>query len=881
MPFERLWRRVRALVTRDRFDADLEEEMRLHVDMRARRLEAAGHDADDARREAQARFGHPTRHVERSRDAWGLRGVEAVLQDVHYAVRLLARNPGFSAVAIIALALGIGATTAIFSVVDAVLLRPLPFGDPARLVALWEDGSSFGFPKNTPAPGNYADWTHVSALSGAAALDTRDFNLTGDGRPEKVGGAGATATFFQVMGVSPALGRAFTAAEDAPGTPARVAVIGHGLWIRRFGGDRNILGRSVLMNGQQYSIVGVMPPRFAYPFREIEIWVPIGFTGEELSNRGGHYLWVVGRLAPGRTVADLNAELRTLANRLAHDFPQTNDHIGMYAVSLLDDYVGDLGTALIVLLAAVGVVLVITAANLANLLLARATGRTREMAVRAAIGAGGGRIVRQMIVENLVLAVLGALAGLVVAWAGFGVLGTLVPENLRDVSVLRIGWRVMGFALLVAVVTGVIVGLVPARQVTRTDLVSALKQATAGSRGARHPLRSALVVTEIAGAMILVVAAGLMIESFAALQRVNLGFRADQLLTLRTPLPQGAYDDFARRVSFAERVLDKVRAIPGVTSAAYTSALPLVWKGGTMGFYPEGTERPDPTLAYDANNRVVTPGFIETMGMTLAGGRTFDARDSASAPPVVIVNEAMAKQYWPSGHALGRRLKLGGPKEDVPWRTIVGVVHDVKSMGVDQPSRPEMYFPLEQSQGNWMWPRDLVVRADGDPLALTGAIRDAIWAVDPGQPVSDVNTMDAVVDKEVVQRRTQMRLLGAFASLALILSCLGVYGVLSLVVSERTEEIGLRMALGAAPASVLRLVVGDGVRLAVVGVVIGLAGAWWATRFLQGLLYGVQPHEPWLYAGLAAVLLAVSIVAVYLPARRASQVDPIIALRVQ
>ena len=881
MPLDRLWRRLRALVTRDRFDGDLEDEMRLHVEMRARRLEEQGRTPDDARREAHARFGHPTRHVERSRDAWGLRGIETVLQDVRYALRLLARNPGFSAVAIIALALGIGATTAIFSVVDAVLLRPLPFADPARLVALWEDGSSFGFPKNTPAPGNYADWTRLSALSGTAALDIRDYNLTGDGRPEKIGAAGATANFFQIMGVSPALGRAFTAKEDAPGAPARIAVIGHGLWIRRFGGDRNILGRSVLLNGQQYSIVGVMPPRFSYPFREIEVWVPIGFSGEDLTNRGSHYLWVVGRLAPGRTLADLNAELRALANRLAHDSPQTNTHVGMYAVSLLDDYVGDLGTALVVLLAAVGVVLVITAANLANLLLARATGRSREMAVRAAIGAGGGRIVRQMVVENLVLAVLGALAGLVVAWASFGVLGTLVPENLRDVSVLRIDWRVMGFAMLVAVATGIVVGLVPARQVTRTDLVSALKQATAASRGARHPLRSALVITEIAGAMVLVVGAALMIESFAALQRVNLGFQADQLLTLRTPLPSGTYDAFARRVSFAERVLDRVRAVPGVKAAAYTSALPLVWKGGTMGFYPEGTERPDPTLAYDANDRVVTPGFMETMGMTLVAGRTFDARDAATAPAVVIINQIMATQYWPSGHAVGRRLKLGGPKDDARWRTIVGVVRDVKSMGVDQPARPEMYFPLDQSEGNWMWPRDLVVRADGDPLALTGAIREAIWSVDPGQPVSDVDTMDAVVDKEVVQRRTQMRLLGAFAGLALILACLGVYGVLSLVVSERTEEIGLRVALGATPASVLRLVVGDGVRLAVLGVAIGLAAAWWAARFLQGLLYGVEAHEPWLYAGLAAVLLAVSIVAVYLPARRASKVDPIIALRVQ
>jgi predicted permease len=881
MPFERLWRRLRALFIRDRFDRELEEEMRLHMDLRASRLQAAGVAPDAARQDAQARFGHATRHVERSRDAWGLRGIETAWQDVQYAIRLLVRNPGFSLVAIIALALGLGATTAIFSVVDAVLLRPLPFGDPDRLVVLWEDGSSFGFPRNTPAPGNYTDWTRLTSLSGVAALDTRDYNLTGDGTPEKVGAAGATASLFKVLGVAPAMGRAFTAAEDARGAPARVAVIGHGLWMRRFGGDPGAIGRGVLLNGQRYTIVGVMPPGFSYPFRGIEIWVPIGFKSEDLTDRGSHYLWVVGRLAPGRSLGQLNAEMSALANRRAHEFPRTNDKIGMFAVSLLDDYVGDLGIALVILLAAVGVVLVITAANLANLLLARAAGRTREIAVRAAIGAGRGRIVRQLVVENVVLALVGGLMGLLVAAASFGVLGTLVPENLRDVSVLRIDWRVMGFALLVAVATGIVVGVIPARQVTRTDLVSALKQATAASRGAKHPMRSALVIIEIAGAMILVVAATLMIQSFGALQRVNLGFQSNELLTLRVPLPEGTYSKFAQRVSFAERVLEKVRAIPGVRSVAYTSALPLVWKGGTSGFYPEGTDRPDPSLAYDANNRVITPGFMETMGMTIVSGRAFSASDAATAPLVVIINETMARQYWPSGRVLGRRLKMGGPSDDVPWRTIVGVVRDVKSMGVDQPARPEMYFPLEQSDGNWMWPRDLVVRADGDPLALTDAVRAAVWSIDPSQPVSDVDTMDGVVEKEIVQRRTQMRLLGGFAALALVLACLGVYGVLSLVVSERTEEIGLRMALGAAPASVLRLVVGDGLRLSLIGVGLGLVGAWWATRFLQRLLFGVQPHEPLLYTGLGAVLLAVSILAVYLPARRASRVDPIIALRVQ
>ena len=495
-----------------------------------------------------------------------------------------------------------------------------------------------------------------------------------------------------MLGVHPVFGRTFSTAEDAPGARARVAIISHALWTRRFGADPGMVGRDVPLNGEPHTIIGVMPPRFSFPFREVEIWVPMAFTGEQLANRGGHYLWVVGRLAPTRTLAELNAELATLATRLARESPDTNRGVGMFAISLLDDYVGDLGTALVVLLCAVAVVLLITAANLANLLLARGAGRTREMAVRAAIGAGRGRLVRQIIVENLVLSILGAMGGVLVAAASFGVLGTLVPDALQDISVLRLDWRVLGFAVLVAVATGVFVGLVPARQLARTDLVIALKQAApARARAGRHPLRHILVVVEIAGAMVLVVGATLMIQSFATLRAVDPGFQSEHLLTVRVPLPEAGYSTFARRTDFVDRVLARVRALPAVTSAGYTSALPLVWKGGTIGFWPEGTSRPDPSLSYDANNRVITPGYIETMRMTLAEGRVFDDRDAAHAGFVVIVNETMARQYWPQGRAIGRRLKLGAPSDPVPWRTVVGVLRDVRSMGLDQPPRAELY----------------------------------------------------------------------------------------------------------------------------------------------------------------------------------------------
>jgi putative ABC transport system permease protein len=785
--------------------------------------------------------------------------------------------------------LGIGATTAIFSVVDAVLLRSLPFAKPDRLVMVWEDASAIGFPKNTPAPGNYVDWaTKIPSLSSVAALDVRDYNLTGSGMPEKIGAAGVTANFFQTLDVPPALGRTLGASDDRDGGQ-RAVVIGHALWQRRFGSDPNVLGRDILLNGARYAIVGVMPPRFSFPFRDVEAWVPTGFTQERLADRGSHYLWVVGRLRDGHSLAQANAELTTLATRLARDYPNTNRNIRMFAISLLDDYVGDLGLALKVLLAAVAVVLLITCANLANVLLARGAGRAREMAVRAAIGAGRGRLVRQILTENLVLALAGGLAGLAVAAAGAGVLRTLVPDALRDISTVQFDWRVLTFATFIALATGAVVGIVPARQAVRTDLAGAMKQGAPAS-GRRHsPLRAALVIAEVAGAMVLVVAATLMVESFATLRGVDPGFHADHLLTVRIPLPEATYSAFTRRVDFAERLLARVRHLPGVRSAGITSALPLVWKGGTTGFWPEGATRQDtasssrPSWAgtYDANNRVITPGFMETMRMSLVEGRFIDERDTTQSQFAVVINETMARGYWPNVPALGRRLKLDGPDSKLPWYTVVGVVRDVRTMGLDQPVRPEMYFPLTQSDGNWMWPRDLVVRADGDPRELSNAIRHAVLAIDPSQPVSNVETMDDVVDREIAQRRIQTNLLGAFAGLALVLACLGIYGVLSLVVSERTQEIGLRMALGADRRSVLRLVMGGGMKLALAGVAAGLVGAYLATGYLERLLFGVRSADPWVFAGVACALLLVSLVAVYIPARRASLVDPLVSLRAQ
>ena len=496
-------------------------------------------------------------------------------------------------------------------------------------------------------------------------------------------------------------------------------------------------------------------------------------------------------------------------------------------------------------------------------------------------GRGRGRIIRQLLTENLLLSLAGGALGLLLALWSFTVLKNLIPEQLNGVTTLDLDWRVLGFTLAISVVTGVLFGLAPAWQVSRTDLNLSLKEggARGGIGGRSGGLRGALVVAEIAVAMVLLICAGLMIESFSMLRGLDPGFRPDHVLTLRAVLPRSTYAEFSKRVAFVDSVLERVRALPGVKSAGITSALPLVWKGGTSGFWPEGRAPERGGLAYDACNRVISPGYMETMGMTLRQGRFFDARDGAKSQMVAMINESMARQYWPGENPLGRRFKFGGPAAPTPWLTIVGVVGDVRMMGLDQPSHPEMYFPVAQADGNWMWPRDLVIRADGNALQLTAAVRQAVWSVDKDQPLSNIAMMEEIVDLEVFQRRTQVILLGAFAGLALFLACLGIYGVLSYMVTERTPEIGLRLALGAQSGDVLRLIVGRGMMLAGAGIVAGLAVAFWATQLLERLLFQVKAHDPTAFAALSAVLLVVCLLAVYIPARRASRVDPLVALR--
>jgi len=803
-----------------------------------------------------------------------------ILRDARYGLRGLWRNPGFTLVAVLSLALGIGANAAIFSLVDAVLLRPLPFADPERLVMVWEEASFAGFPRNTPAPANYADWKAQNGVfEGMAALGDGSFNLTGDGEPEKVSAKSVTADFFPLLGVKPALGRAFLPEEDRPGAN-KVAILSHGLWQRRYGGESGIVGRDILLNGEKHTVIGVMPAGFQFLERYINLWVPLAL-GEEIANRGGHYLTVVARMKPGVTVAQANADIQTIMARIARDHPDDAARLGALVLPLREEVAGEVRRPLMMLLVAVGFVLLIACANVANLLLARAASRSKEIAVRTALGATQGRLVRQLLTESLLLAATGGALGLLLAVWSFAFLKQLIPDGLALSAGLRIDPQALGYTLALSVVTGLVFGLAPALQASKADLNEALKQGggRSGSGAGGSRLRGAMVVAQVALALVLLVGAGLLMQTLFRLRGEYSGLRPENLLTLRTNLPRGKYKEHSQRVAFYDQVLGRVTALPGVIAAGYTTSVPLEWKGGTSGFSVEGRV-PEPGLSYDAIHRQVSADYLKALGVSLRQGRYFDEHDREQAMPVAIVNETMARQYWPGTEVLGKRFKIGDPDSARPWLTVVGVVSDVRQMGLDAPVKAEMYLPHPQTNyQEWFTPSHLVIRTAGDPQGLVAAVRGVVRAVDPDQPVSNIRTMEEILGEESSTRRVGAVLLVAFAALALLLASLGIYGVLAYFVVQRRPEIGVRMALGARPRDVLGLVLKKGMSLALLGVGIGLCGALALTRLMASLLYGIGATDPLTLTLAALLLTGVALVACYLPARRATKVDPMIALR--
>ncbi len=811
--------------------------------------------------------------------------IHSLYKDFQYAIRSFFKRPGFAAIAVITLALGIGANTAIFSVINAVLLRPLKFTDPERLMMVWEEASFAGFPRNTPAPANYVDWkTQNHSFEDMAATDQRNFNLTGDGNPEYVSAYGVSANFFPLLGVKPMLGRVFASQEDTP-EANKVVILSHRLWQTRYGADHAIIGKDILLNSEKYTVVGVMPAGFQFLEIDVRLWVPIAFDQETLNNRGGHFLTVVARLKPGVDVPQAQADMRTVMARISKDHPnETFDgKLGAVVVPLREQLAGDSRRPLMVLLIAVSFVLLIACANIANLMLSRAASRRREIAVRTALGASRLHIVRQLLTESLLLALAGGTIGLLLASWSFYFLQRLVPPAMTLSADLKPDIRMLLFAIGISVLTSIIFGLVPALQAAKFDLNEALKQSGGrGSVGGGSRLRQVLVVAEVALSFVLLIGAGLLIQTLFQLHNQYSVLEPEKILTLRTQLPRQSYGEPGKRTAFYQQVLQRVQRLPNVMSAGYSTSVPLSWKGGTNGFYPEGTAQPVPGLSYDANHRQVSADYLKAMQIPLRQGRYFDEHDNDQSLPVAIINETMARQYWPAGDALGKRFKPGDPNDDRPWYTIVGIVADVRQMGLDEPVKAEMYLPHQQvTDQPWFAPRDLAIRTNGDPMALVGMVRDVVRSVDPNQPISNVATMEELLGEETAQRRVGMILLATFAALALLLATIGIYGVLAFFVVQHTNEIGVRMALGASPGRIVALVVSKGMGLTLLGIGLGLAASLALTRLMTSLLFGVKAIDPLTFGAVPVLLGVVALMACWIPARRASKTDPLIALRAE
>ena len=807
--------------------------------------------------------------------------MDHLIRDVRFALRTMVRKPGFTAVAIVIMALGIGANTAIFSLVRAVLLRPFPFANPERLVLVWEDAAFVGFPKNTPAPANYADWkARNEVFEDMAAVTNRDFNLTGDGEPEKVYAYAIVGSFFPVLGVEPALGRVLTGEDDQPKS-GKVAVISYSLWQSRYGGDRALVDRDILLDDEKYTVVGVMPRGFQFLDPDIRLWVPSGFTPQQLANRGSHFLQVVARMKPGVTLDQANSNIKTITAQIAHDNPDQAGRLDANVISLSEELTGETRRPLLVLLVAVAFVLLIASANLANLLLSRSLGRSKEVAVRTALGATRGRLVRQLITESVLLSLAGGVAGVVVAVGSFAFLRQLIPAGLSLFVDLRLDTMVLVFTLALSAITGMVFGLAPALQLSRVDLNEALKQGggrTSLSAGHRR-LQNTMIIGEVALAMVLLVGAGLLIKTFARLRDQYSSLRPESVLSLRTTLPESRYKDPQRRFTFYEQVLERVTAMPGVVAAGYTTSVPLDWKGGTNGISIEGRAA-ERGIHYDANHRQISPDYFKAMGIALRKGRLFSDGDNTRSLAVAIVNEAMANEFWPGEDVLGKRFKLGRPDSKQPWIEIIGVVANIKQMGAEAAVKAEMYFPYQQvSDQPWYAPRDLIIRTAVDPISLVPTVTARVHEVDAAQPVSNIRTMKEVLGKEFGQRETGTTLLAVFAALAMGLAGIGLYGVMSYFVSQRIPEFGVRMALGAQSRDILWLVLKRGMGLALAGLAIGFAASFALTRLMRSLLFEVSASDPIVFASIALLLAAVAFAACVTPALRATKVDPMVALR--
>ena len=871
----------------ERLQADVGDEIAFHLEERVAQLIRRGLSPELAHAEAIRRFGPLEnarqtiyRSARRREERVEFREwLDSLRQNVRYSLRSIRMSPGFTSVVVLTLGLGIGANAAIFSVMNAVLLRPLPYPASDRIMTLWTDNGAQGWPEDVSSYPNFADWrAQNTTFTEMAAYQPRATRtLTGNGEPEQVQGSVVVPTFFQVMGVGPARGRTLVM-DDLTGD-RQVVVLSDGAWRRRFGEDPSIVGKTIVLNGTAHEVVGIMPPGFAFPEPSTELWLsyPASVTQR---NRGSFSFSVVGRLKPGVTVEQARAELSTIAARLESQYPETNANLGVTIVPLRESTVGDVRPALLMLMGAVGFVLLIACANTANLLLARGATRTREIAVRSALGAGRGRIVRQLLTESACLALLGGAFGLLLAKWGVDALVALAPTALPRMHEVRVDGTILLFTVVASLATALLFGLPPALRASTVQLSEMMKAGARGMSSARggSRLRRALVVSEIALALMLLIGAGLLLASYRQLSNVTMGFDAENVLTARVSLTSAKFPRPPMARAFYQHLLQRTEALPGVRSAAYTTSLPLSVsvEGATMAI--EG-RAPTPDLDNkEVRRSVVSPSYFATLGIPLLAGRIFTDQESGDTVNVAVVNETMKALHFLGEDPVGRRMQWGCVGPECPWMTVVGVVHDTKQDGLDEFVRPEIYVSYLQEPRLGL---NIVVRAERDPLSIVPSLRAVLKEADPDIPLARIATMEEIAARSVATRRFNTLLLGIFSSLALVLAVVGIYGVMSYSVSQRRQEVGIRMALGAPASEVLRLILREAMMLAGVGIVIGLVLSMFATRVLRSLLFQVSATDAVTFTTTAMLLATVAFVASWIPARRAARVQPNVALRTE
>ncbi len=800
-----------------------------------------------------------------------------MLKDLQIGFRLLKNNPAFSLLSILALAVGIGANAAIFSVVNSVLLRALPYPDDERLTMVWLDNRIQGWHEDITSYPNYRDWRdRNNSFENMAAFRTRSYNLTGEGDPSRIAGAEVSANFFATMKVSPSFGRTFRPEEEAPEHDL-VALLSEGFWRERFGGDPSVLGRKLTLNTRSVEIVGVMPSRFQFP-ENAQIWTPLAPGERTRESRGNLWLPVIGRLKPTVTLAAAQSDMDGVARALEEEFPEVNKGYGINLVPLRRQVSGEIRPSLLILMGSVGLVLLIACANVANLFLARASARQREIAIRAAVGASRFRILRQLLSESLVLALAGGTLGLALAYGGLRFLVANAPSSLPRASEIGVDLPVLGFLLATCLAAALLFGLAPALSVSSPNLNETLREGgRGGGSGVRGTqTRRVLIVAETALSLILLISAGLLLRSFWQLQGVDPGFAADHLLSFRVSLSGSSYTE-ARQVSdFFQQLQERLEALPGVRSAGAASAIFIPALTNSTTFVIEGEPPKERQELVEVTYDSATPGFFKTLGARLVQGRDFNQFDTAEAPRVAILNETMARRFWPNQNPIGKRFKYGDADSRGPWREIVGVVADIRRSGIDRDVRPSTFLPHAQVAQSFM---TVAIRTESDPLTIWDRVRATVWSLDPTLPLFDVSTANRQIAESLAGRRFNLALLAGFAALALLLAAIGLYGVISYAVTRKTHDIGVRMALGANRWDVLSVFLREGLLLGGLGVLLGLVGARLLTGLMAGLLFGISPYDPTTFAALGAALLLVALLASYLPARRATRIDPLKALR--